>query len=137
MTVASESGAKDVLIVQGDRELAELLQALLQSADFSVSIASDAFDAVHQVRCRQPACILLDLHLHSAMPRGLELCGTLKCVHRTSARMIALTGNLQISESWLVAAGFDGVVYKPVDFERLLRLMIRVPISRFMAKYTS
>ena len=66
----------DILIVEDSRTQAEILRHLLESAGYSVRVASDGKKALDEISNRHPSIILTDI----IMPEmsGYELCEILK-----------------------------------------------------------
>ncbi len=114
---------KRVLIVDDNRDAAELLSETLRAVGHSVTMARDPVEALALVdRCR-PEIAVLDIGL--PVMDGYELAMKLK-EHAAvkDCRFIALTGYGQDHDKVRsVAAGFAAHLVKPVDVNKLLALL--------------
>lgn len=110
-----------ILVVEDDFDSAEVLQALFHTAGYEMAVAYDAPMALTQAASFRPQIILLDIHMGTT--GGYELCGRLTSQPDRPFRIVAVTGDVRIDETQARAAGFDGVLFKPIDFERALQLL--------------
>ncbi|MDQ7825212.1 MAG: response regulator [Candidatus Eremiobacteraeota bacterium] len=117
-----ESSAATVLIIDDDPAARELLQRFLQKNGFEVACASDGTEALRLARELRPHVITLDIF----MPEmdGWAVLSALK--EETLTRdipviMIAVEENKGLG----FAQGIADFITKPVDRERLLRLLQR------------
>lgn len=115
---APEAGR--ILLVEDDRDSAEVLREVLEFEGFEVSVAADGLTAQRQADSVQPANILLDIQLDAKRDGGIELCRQLRSRPDQRWRIYAVTGNLKLERSELISCGFDGVLYKPLDVPSLL-----------------
>lgn len=112
-----------VLVVEDSAEAARLLGTLLRLVGHEIRIALDAEEALEAVEQFRPEGIVLDLGLPSM--GGLELARRLRrAEHAPQPLMIVLTaergGDVQ---GEVLRAGCDHYMAKPVNFERLCRLL--------------
>lgn len=110
-----------ILVVQDDLDIAEVLQELFRTAGYEVAIAYDAPAALTQAASFLPQVVLLDIQMQTT--DGYELCSQLSALQNRLFRIIALTSDVRLEVTQLCAAGFDGRLLKPIDFERALRLL--------------
>jgi CheY-like chemotaxis protein len=112
-----------VLVVDDNRDSAEMLQVMLGMLGHTVSIAHTGRGAIDSVVNTRPHVVLLDIGLPDMS--GYEVARELRASHDAPVRLIALTGwgeeeaGQQASE-----AGFDQYLTKPADpalLERILR----------------
>src|SRR5262249_41619469 len=108
-----------VLVVDDNRDAANLLAETLRFGGFEVATAFDGVEALNALKSFQADVAILDIGLPSM--NGWELARQLRSVDETRAiRLIALTGYGQktdfIASS---AAGFDLHLVKPVTADRL------------------
>jgi CheY-like chemotaxis protein len=107
-----------VLLVEDDRLNAELARDLLELDGHDVAHASDAAGLRALLDGMAPDIVLMDLLLPDG--NGVELMGELRRreplaqVPIVAVTAQALTGDAER----LLAAGFDGVLYKPIDTRR-------------------
>jgi CheY-like chemotaxis protein len=112
-----------VLVVDDNRDGADMLGMVLEADGFTVAIAYDGSEAVEAVQKSRPDIILMDI----GMP-GMDGYEAIRHIRRQSGGkdilMIALTGWGQEGAKRLVAeAGFDHHLIKPVDFHVLKNLL--------------
>lgn len=126
MQHAAPSGVsekKSVLVVDDNRDAANMLQALFEFEEFDVSTAYDGFDAIAAVERHKPNVIVMDL----GMP-GIDGYDTVRRIRAQPGTeritIVALTGWGQTDARMkAAAAGFDHHMVKPVDFDALKALI--------------
>jgi CheY-like chemotaxis protein len=111
---------KRILIADDEEMNRELLRELLEDSGYEVREASDGAEAF-AIACKElPSLILLDVR----MPRmdGYSVLANLRRRPDTAAvPVIAVTAFAMDSDrERLTAAGFDGYVSKPLNFDTLL-----------------
>jgi len=117
-----------ILVVDDNRDAANMLQALFEIEEFDVVTAYDGFDAIAAVKHQIPDVIVMDL----GMP-GIDGYDTVRRIRAQPGaeriKIVALTGWSQ-SEARAKAteAGFDHHMVKPVDFD-VLRGLISMPAA--------
>ena len=111
-----------VLVVDDNRDAANMLQTLFELEQYKVATAYDGFDAIAAVKQAMPNFIVMDL----GMP-GIDGYDTVRQIRKqpgaADITIVALTGWGQ-SEARIkaTAAGFDHHMVKPVDFDALKTL---------------
>jgi two-component system, chemotaxis family, CheB/CheR fusion protein len=113
-----------VLIVDDCRHCARMLMLLLRLQGYEVSAAHDGIEALALAKALQPSIILMDLTL----PRmsGVEVAEELRKSDGFAQTVIVAIsgyGADQIPQP----SPFDGHLTKPVELDRLLRLMADRP----------
>ena len=121
-------GARDVLVVEDDREINELVCAYAEIAGFGFRSALNGFDAVEQVRRRAPALIVLDLMLPDI--DGFEVCRRVKAEAEASGRpipVIIILSALDGEKSRQMGRTCGAVDYltKPFDPDKLMEVITR------------
>jgi len=108
-----------VLVVDDNRDAADLLAETLRFGGFEVATAFDGSEALETLSTFQPDVAILDIGLPSM--NGLELARQLREIGGTrTIRLIALTGYGQHSDfTASAAAGFDLHLVKPVTTDIL------------------
>jgi excisionase family DNA binding protein len=115
------SGATRVLIVDGERDIVEVLEKILESeAKYEVETAATGFAAGAVAERFRPNVILLDLHLPDLDPR--EVC---RLVHDNPdlqlTRIIGMSGQLTDEEmTSLSAIGIDAFLRKPFHVKQVV-----------------
>ena len=112
-----------ILVVDDNRDSAEMLRALLEACGNTVYTSYDGADALAAAEAERPDAILLDIGL--PLVNGYDVCHTLRLKPWCRDTLIvAQTGwgqdqDLRRSSE----AGFDAHFTKPVDDEALLKLL--------------
>lgn len=109
-----------VLVVEDDRDAAEMLQILLESDGHSVEIAANGRDAIDAAKRRAFDLVLCDLGLPGALG-GLEVALGLRRLPGAGAMfLVALSGFAHDETRQRVErAGFDRHLTKPTELGRL------------------
>jgi signal transduction histidine kinase/ActR/RegA family two-component response regulator len=118
-TEADTFGNRRVLVVDDNRDGADMLQRLFEADGFTVATAYDGQEAVETVKRSAPDIVVMDI----GMP-GMDGYEAVRHIRAQpggkNILMIALTGWGQESTRRLAAeAGFDHHMVKPVDFDVL------------------
>jgi signal transduction histidine kinase/ActR/RegA family two-component response regulator len=111
-----------VLVVDDNRDAADSMALLLQQRGCEVRVAYGALAGLELLQHFQPALVLLDI----GMPEvdGYEACRRIRLAHGDGVFVAALTGWGQDSDrSLTAAAGFDTHLTKPVDLERVEKVI--------------
>jgi signal transduction histidine kinase/CheY-like chemotaxis protein len=108
-----------VLVVDDNRDAADLLAETLRFGGFEVATAFDGAEALETLNTFRPDVAILDIGLPSM--NGLELARQLRAIDGTrTIRLIALTGYGQRTDvTASAAAGFDLHLVKPVTTDVL------------------
>jgi two-component system alkaline phosphatase synthesis response regulator PhoP len=109
-----------VLVVEDDRDIADLVARYLGKAGFGVEIASSGQDALTAIASRPPDLVILDLMLPHV--GGLDICRTLRSQPATSAiPIIILTARGEESDRIVgLELGADDYVAKPFSPNELV-----------------
>lgn len=114
---------RTVLVVDDDRDTADVLCDLLEQLGFRTVVAYDGDAGVAAAREHQPHYAILDLH----MPRmgGIVACTRIRQDPATAGiKLVALTGsNQKVDREAAELAGFDHFLLKPVMVSALLHLL--------------
>jgi PAS domain S-box-containing protein len=115
-----------VLIVDDNREAAEVLAQALEATGFSTCVAFDAPQALDRAASFHPDVAVLDIGL--PVMDGYELAKRLRELPATkSVALIALTGYGQESDHQAsTEAGFTAHLVKPVELRRVTALLDRI-----------
>lgn len=109
--------AYKILVVDDEPQIRRLLRNTLERADYAVTLAADAREAMRMLGIDKPDAVLLDLGLPDR--DGLELIPLIKA--RSDAALLIVSAREATAEK--VAAldlGADDYVTKPFDTEELL-----------------
>jgi len=110
-----------VLVVEDNRDAAEILRSLLEVCGFQVSVAHTGQEGITAARKQQPHVVLCDIGLPDG--DGYTVGSVLRQSSYTiDSRLIAVTGHGEVLDRCkALAAGFDQHLVKPVDPRELLR----------------
>ncbi len=127
---ARSSGSGRVLVVDDNRDSAQMLADVLSELGYTTQVAFDAPGALAAVAERVPDVALLDVGL--PVMSGYELARRLRDTAATAPiSLIAVTGYGQPSDREAsAAAGFDAHLVKPVDLELLVELVATLTKER-------
>jgi PAS domain S-box-containing protein len=116
-----------VLVVDDNRDAADLLKLALELAGHEVHVAYDGLAALHLVEQHHPELVLLDLGLPGLS--GYEVATHLRAhPHHPQPRLVALTGYGQEQDRRKSAeAGFDLHLVKPVELGTLTEILASLP----------
>ena len=109
-----------ILVVEDDRDIAELVERYLQKAGFSTELLSSGREALKAIAERTPDLLVLDLMLPQV--DGLEICRVVRSDPRTAAiPIIMLTARADESERIVgLEIGADDYVAKPFSPNELV-----------------
>jgi two-component system phosphate regulon response regulator PhoB len=122
-------GTKTILIIEDEKDLAELIAFNLKSEGYQPLIALDGIAGLESARKNIPDLVLLDLMLPGML--GLDLCKVLRKDPKTAAiPIIILTAKSEeIDQVVGFELGADDYVAKPFS-SRILLLRIRAVLQR-------
>jgi len=109
-----------ILVVEDDRDIAELVERYLQKAGFSIELLSSGRDALKAIADRTPDLLVLDLMLPHV--DGLEVCRIVRGNDATAAiPIIMLTARTEESERIVgLELGADDYLAKPFSPNELV-----------------
>jgi PAS domain S-box-containing protein len=121
--VQGRSGALRILVVDDNEDAADTLAMLLEAAGDEVFVENGSRRALERARETMPQVCLLDLGLPEM--DGAELARRLRAAPETAhALLVAVTGYGQESDRARTGeAGFDHHLVKPIDLDRLQRIL--------------
>lgn len=115
--------ARTILVAEDAADIRLMLKALLEMKGYRVLLADDGQMAVDVARAERPGLILVDLQLPRlngfAVTRFIRQTEELRAVP-----VVVVTGHDPLQHLELaLAAGCDGYLQKPIDFEQLDELL--------------
>lgn len=112
-----------VLVIDDNRDAAEMLRDFLEIAGHQVALAFTGTDGVEKARSFTPDVVLCDISLPAMS--GHEVAAVLRKDPKTKgARLIALSGYAGPSDRARSSeAGFDLHLAKPVDPDELMKII--------------
>ena len=109
--------AISVLIVEDDRNIAELLQMYLEKEGYAVTTAFDGGQGLNKFRAIKPDLVLLDVMM--PVMDGWTLCKTIRAEAQTPIIMLTAKGEVEDKISGL-RSGADDYVTKPFEMREVL-----------------
>src|SRR5437667_5461264 len=114
---------KTILVVDDEREIAQIARDYLQHAGFAVISAADGARALETARARRPDLVVLDLGLPGL--DGIEVARTLR--RESNVPIIMLTARVEESDRLLgLQVGADDYVTKPFSPRELVARVVAV-----------
>jgi len=109
--------AISVLIVEDDRNIAELLQVYLEKEGYAVTVASDGGQGLAKFRSIHPDLVLLDIMM--PVMDGWAVCRAIRAEGQTPVIMLTAKGETDDKVSGL-RAGADDYITKPFEMKEVL-----------------
>ena len=109
--------AVSVLIVEDDRNIAELLQMYLEKEGYAVTIAADGGQGLAKYRSIKPDLVLLDVMM--PVMDGWTVCKSIRADSQTPIIMLTAKGETDDKVSGL-KSGADDYVTKPFEMKEVL-----------------
>jgi PAS domain S-box-containing protein len=122
-STAVAAGRHKVLVVDDNRDAAETMAMVLDMGGHEVLVAHDGQSAVEMAKRHDPAVVFLDIGMPGM--NGYETAALLRALPGTQPRvLVALTGwGSEADQARSLAAGFDLHLTKPVDLEKVQRVL--------------
>ena len=125
-----EDGVR-ILVVDDEKAIISLIRRFLEraKAPFEISVATDGFDAGHQIGTFRPSVVFLDIRLPGL--DGFEVCRRIKSTPETaSTSVIAMTGYYQqdVADK-IVELGAITCLKKPFTPDDLRRVLAMVGVE--------
>ena len=109
--------AVSVLIVEDDRNIAQLLQMYLEKEGYAVSLAVDGGQGMEKFRAIQPDLVLLDVMM--PVMDGWAVCKAIR--EESDTPIIMLTAKSQLDDKITgLKAGADDYITKPFEMKEVL-----------------
>ena len=112
--------AISVLVVEDDRNIAELLQLYLEKEGYAVTLAIDGGQGLAKFRSIQPELVLLDVMM--PVTDGWSVCKSIRAESQTPIIMLTAKGELNDKVQGL-KAGADDYITKPFEMREVLARM--------------
>ena len=109
--------ATSVLIVEDDRNIAELLQMYLEKEGYAVTMAFDGGQGLEKFRAISPDLVLLDVMM--PVMDGWGVCRAIRAESSTPIIMLTAKGELDDKVQGL-KAGADDYITKPFEMKEVL-----------------
>ena len=109
--------AISVLVVEDDRNIAELLQLYLEKEGYAVTVAADGGQGLSKFRAIQPDLVLLDVMM--PVMDGWAVCRAIRNESKTPIIMLTAKGETDDKVHGL-KAGADDYITKPFEMKEVL-----------------
>ena len=109
--------AVSVLIVEDDRNIAELLQMYLEKEGYAVTVANDGGQGLSKFRAIKPDLVLLDVMM--PVMDGWSVCRTIRSESQTPVIMLTAKGQTDDKVTGL-KIGADDYITKPFEMKEVL-----------------
>ena len=109
--------AVSVLIVEDDRNIAELLQMYLEKEGYAVTVAGDGGQGLSKFRSIKPDLVLLDVMM--PVMDGWSVCKAIRTEAQTPIIMLTAKGELDDKVTGL-KSGADDYITKPFEMREVL-----------------
>ena len=119
----NEEGAPTILIVEDDRAVREMLDAVLTAEGLDVKTARDGLEGLLKLRVHSIAVLVLDIMMPDV--GGLRMLDELAEEH-SDVPVIVVTGKPEAAEAARERLGHDMVFDKPFDIDELVALIRRI-----------
>ena len=114
--------AVSVLIVEDDRNIAELLQMYLEKEGYAVTIAADGGQGLQKFRSIKPDLVLLDVMM--PVMDGWSVCKSIRSEAQTPIIMLTAKGETDDKVTGL-KTGADDYITKPFEMKEVLARIAR------------
>ena len=112
--------ASSVLVIEDDRNIAELLQLYLEKEGYAVTVAHDGGQGLAKFRSIQPDMVLLDVMM--PVMNGWEVCKAIRA--ESQAPIIMLTAKGETDDKVMgLRCGADDYITKPFEMREVLARM--------------
>ena len=109
--------AISVLIVEDDRNIAELLQMYLEKEGYAVTLAADGGQGLSKFRALRPDLVLLDVMM--PVMDGWSVCRAIRAEGQTPIIMLTAKGETEDKVNGL-RSGADDYITKPFEMKEVL-----------------
>ena len=119
------SGVKECILVVDDcQDNLFLMQLILENQGYQVEMANSGAEALHKLNCQRFDLVLLDL----MMPKmnGYEVMKHIRNNNLPFIPIFLVTANKYVSRKQAIAAGANGIIYKPIDINVLTSKIAKV-----------
>ena len=119
--------ATSVLLVEDDRNIAELLQMYLEKEGYAVTVANDGGQGLSKFRAIKPDLVLLDVMM--PVMDGWSVCKAIRAESQTPVIMLTAKGETDDKVTGL-KLGADDYITKPFEMKEVLA-RIEAVLRRF------
>ncbi|MBI1954302.1 MAG: sigma-54-dependent Fis family transcriptional regulator [Proteobacteria bacterium] len=126
--------AHDILIVDDEADIRELISGILEDEGYTARTAQDGFQAIEEIKKRQPSLVILDVWLGDSERDGLKILDQIKRDHPyVPVIMISGHGTIETAVHAIKKGAYD-FIEKPFQTERLFFIIERALESARLKK---
>lgn len=111
-------GARKILVIEDEKDIADLLELHLRDLDCEVTVASDGHAGMRQAFARNWDLVMLDLRLPG--PDGLSICRALRRESRYVPILMLTSKSSELDRVLGLELGADDYVTKPFSVSELM-----------------
>ncbi len=111
-------GARKILVIEDEKDIADLLGLHLRDLDFEVTVAGDGHEGMRQAFARNWDLVILDLRLPG--PDGLSICRALRRESRYVPILMLTSKSSELDRVLGLELGADDYVTKPFSVSELM-----------------
>ena len=120
-----------ILVVDDCQDNLFLMQLILENQGYLVKVANSGTEAIRKMNCQKFDLILLDLMMPNM--NGYEVMKYMGNLKQPFIPIFLVTANQYVTRKQAMAAGANGIIYKPIDIKVLLSEVAKV----FEVQHTS
>ena len=113
---------RNILIVEDDKNIADLLRLYLEKEEMNCTVAGDGLEGLEKFQAVQPDLVLLDIMLPGM--DGWSVCRKIRETSKTPIIMLTAKGELEDKVSGL-EMGADDYITKPFEAKEIGRASCR------------
>ena len=107
-----------ILVVDDCQDNLFLMQLILENQGYLVEVADSGTEAIRKINYQKFDLILLDLMMPNM--NGYEVMQYMGNLNLPFVPVFLVTANKYVTRKQAVAAGANGIIYKPIDMKTLL-----------------
>ena len=107
-----------ILVVDDCQDNLFLMQLILENQGYLVEVADSGTEAIGKINCQKFDLILLDLMMPNM--NGYEVIKYMRNLNIPFIPVYLVTANKYVTRNQAIAAGANGIIYKPIDIKILL-----------------
>jgi two-component system response regulator HydG len=111
---------KNILVVDDDANISETMKDILENFGSHVDIAGNGMDAINMIDKKDYDLVLMDVRM--PVMGGIEACKKLRN-KGSNVNIMFITAAIDTQSSQYIASMDCDVMFKPVDMERLSRVV--------------
>ena len=107
-----------ILVVDDCQDNLFLMQLILENQGYLVEVANSGTEAIRKINSQRFDLIMLDLMMPNM--NGYEVMQYMGNLNLLFVPVFLVTANKYVTRKQAIAAGANGIIYKPIDIKTLL-----------------